>query len=782
MSTLRFFKNYNNYENRIIKHDTAISDYSTYTYYDMNGVNFNPNDSLYTEQVASNTTAWKPDYMLELNDKKDTIISRWFVIGHNRTLTGQYKYRLKRDIIADKYDNVVNAPIYIERAMINSKDNPLLYNYEGFRFNEIKQQEILLKDRSNTPWYVCYFKDIPDSDNNHGSFTLSNNYDISIAGSLASSIYAPGTKYYVSNLSVATNWQAYDYLDLQMETRVSENAITTSQVDHTLAPNRTYCFTDNFNLIFHIFQRTLFNSQYSYLKTKALTDLGYSSITDSQYQNLVDVSNQNIKVYSVADGKIYNVRATIEISNEETVFSASDETTTYVRGLVSTTELHNITTPFEFGTNPCDTQYTLATITVVASEMTTGSCNWAVYNSSETPTLDSQYNIIAVPYYDITFIDGTSKTAKKEYSEALIKSMVNQLSQSYIVDVQLLPYCPIQRALDSSGRIVKSNLLANEINIIYPTGITTYGTFILYLSSSSFTFNISQSITVPNDVIDTKVDNETKLYKIVSPNYNGSFEFSPVKNFGVDNFNVDVSLIPYTPYIHVNPNFKGLYGADYNDSKGLICGGDFSLPLRVDQWEQYQINNKNYQNIFDRQMKNLDFNQRQETIGQVVSSITGTIQGGTQGAMAGGMAGGAYGAIAGGVLGTTASAIGGLFDYTLMKQRQREAKSFATDMYKYQLGNIQALPDNITKVSPFTFNNKLWPFIEVYDATDEEKTLFRNFLTYKSMSINAIGYINYYLQASKTFIKGKIIRIEDAEIDADMLMEIYNELDKGVYI
>ena len=181
-------------------------------------------------------------------------------------------------------------------------------------------------------------------------------------------------------------------------------------------------------------------------------------------------------------------------------------------------------------------------------------------------------------------------------------------------------------------------------------------------------------------------------------------------------------------------------------------------------------------------MKNLDFNQRQETIGQVVSSITGTIQGGTQGAMAGGMAGGAYGAIAGGVLGTTASAIGGLFDYTLMKQRQREAKSFATDIYKYQLGNIQALPDNITKVSPFTFNNKLWPFIEVYDATDEEKTLFRNFLTYKSMSINAIGYINYYLHASKTFIKGKIIRIEDAEIDADMLMEIYNELDKGVYI
>ena len=780
MSTLRFFKNYNNYENRIIKHDTSISDYSTYTYYDMNGVNFNPNDSLYTEQVASNTTAWKPDYMLELNDKKDTIISRWFVIGHTRTLTGQYKYRLKRDIIADKYDNVINAPIYIERAMINSNSNPLLYNYEGFRFNEIKQQEILLKDRSNTPWYVCYFKDIPDSGHNSGSFTLSNDYDISIAGSLSSSIYSPGTKYYISDLSVATNWIIFDgHFSAQMETRVFEDSINEREVS-SLAANRTYCFTDNFDLVLNTF-RTMFASKYTYLKTKALTDLGYSTITDSQYQNLQDVSNQNIKVYSVADGKIYNVRATITISNEFDEFSDSDETTVYVQGLVSATSLHNLAVP-GYGTNPCDTKYTLATITVVASEITTGTCNWAVYNNSETPTLDSQYNIIAVPYYDITFIDGTSKTAKKEYSEMLIKSMVNQLSQSYIVDVQLLPYCPIQRALDPSGRIVKANLQTNEIDIIYPTGITTYGTFILYLSSSSFTFDIAQSISVPNDPIDTKIENETKLYKIVSPNYNGSFEFSPVKNFGVNKFNVDVSLIPYTPYIHINPNFKGLYGADYNDSKGLICGGDFSLPLRVDQWEQYQINNKNYQNIFDRQMKNLDFNQRQETIGQVVSSITGTIQGGTQGAMAGGMAGGGYGAIAGAVLGTTASAIGGVADYMLMRQRQREAKSFSVDMYKYQLGNIQALPDNITKVTPFTFNNKLWPFIEVYDATDEEKTLFRNFLTYKSMSINAIGYINYYLQASKTFIKGKIIRIESGEMDADMLMEIYNELDKGVYI
>ena len=296
-------------------------------------------------------------------------------------------------------------------------------------------------------------------------------------------------------------------------------------------------------------------------------------------------------------------------------------------------------------------------------------------------------------------------------------------------------------------------------------------------------FNINYSISVSNEAIERKIMNETSLYKIVSPNYNGSFEFSPAKNSGVDYFNVDVTLIPYQPYMHINPNFKGLYGNDYNDARGLICGGDFSLPMRSDQWETYQINNKNYQNIFDRQMKNMDFNQRQERISEIASLVSGTVQGGVSGGVAGGMMGGPYGAIAGAIVGTATSAVGGAIDYSLMEDRQREQKSLANDLFQYQLGNIKALPDNINKVTPLTYNNKLWPFLEVYEATDEEKELLRSYIAQRSMTINKIDKIsNYFREGSveKTLVKGQLISMFGLDMSSHEAVEIYKEISEGV--
>jgi hypothetical protein len=86
------------------------------------------------------------------------ILSRWFVTESVRTRKGQYKFTLRRDILADKYDLITNAPMLIERAMVNNVNNPLLYNPEGFKFNQIKKQEYLLKDKTNSAWYVLYFK------------------------------------------------------------------------------------------------------------------------------------------------------------------------------------------------------------------------------------------------------------------------------------------------------------------------------------------------------------------------------------------------------------------------------------------------------------------------------------------------------------------------------------------------------------------------------------------------------------------------------------------------
>ena len=119
----------------------------------------------------------------------------------------------------------------------------------------------------------------------------------------------------------------------------------------------------------------------------------------------------------------------------------------------------------------------------------------------------------------------------------------------------------------------------------------------------------------------------------------------------------------------------------------------------------------------------------------------------------------------------------------MMNERQAENKQLALDNFAYQLGNIKALPDTINKTTPLTFNNKKFPFIEVYSSTDEEKLILQNSIKYRSMKVNAIGTIQDYLQENeRTFISGSLIRLENLGLDSQEAFEIYNELMKGVYI
>lgn len=84
-----------------------------------------------------------------------------------------------------------------------------------------------------------------------------------------------------------------------------------------------------------------------------------------------------------------------------------------------------------------------------------------------------------------------------------------------------------------------------------------------------------------NDAMTRKLANECDLLRLVSQNYSAIFEFSPAKSGGVDGFLADCTYKPWSPYIHIMPRLKGLYGDNFvsiDDARGLICGGDMSLP------------------------------------------------------------------------------------------------------------------------------------------------------------------------------------------------------------
>ena len=84
-----------------------------------------------------------------------------------------------------------------------------------------------------------------------------------------------------------------------------------------------------------------------------------------------------------------------------------------------------------------------------------------------------------------------------------------------------------------------------------------------------------------NDAMTRKLANECDLLRLVSQNYSAIFEFSAAKSGGVDGFLADCTYKPWSPYIHIMPKLKGLYGDNFvsiDDARGLICGGDMSLP------------------------------------------------------------------------------------------------------------------------------------------------------------------------------------------------------------
>lgn len=201
-----------------------------------------------------------------------------------------------------------------------------------------------------------------------------------------------------------------------------------------------------------------------------------------------------------------------------------------------------------------------------------------------------------------------------------------------------------------------------------------------------------------------------------------------------------------------------------------------------DAFTNYELQNKNYQAIFNRQIQNMDVMNdiaRQEA---VFGAIGGTVKSTASGAVTGAMVGGGYGAIAGAAVGLVAGAAGGVMDMVNLDKKINENRSYAVDMYNFSLQNIKALPYSMTRCTALTYNNKLFPFIETYSCTDEEKEAFVYKLKYDGMTVNKIGKIQEYTDLAGNMLKAELIRFEGLNEDAHMASEIYNEIKKGVYL
>ena len=410
---------------------------------------------------------------------------------------------------------------------------------------------------------------------------------------------------------------------------------------------------------------------------------------------------------------------------------------------------------------------------------------------------DAPYKIFAMPYkLDGNFefyIDNSKYTMSKEQSMSIMTKLITDYSGGGVVyDAQILPYCPVKKFINELNQFDLNNVIstsgASAEGIDYVLTKDTneiINGFIAFCDYSSFTAQINYSISVDN----IKMSNECDKYRLCAPSFNGSFDLNVAKNGGLNGFIVSCSYKPYQPYVKVAPIFSGLYGKNFTDPRGLICGGDFGLPLLSDQWSTYEINNKNYLNSFDRQIQNMEVTQDIQRKQDYWSVAAGTVSGSASGAFTGAMAGGGYGAIAGGIAGGALSLAGGLQDVYYNDKLRAEAIDYTKDQFNYSLENIQALPYSLSRVSSLTNDNTIYPVIEYYTCTEVEKKAFAEKIAWNSMTVMAIGKMSDYIDnswsygdiISKGYIKGKLIRLDNINEDFRIINAISGELNKGVY-
>ena len=954
---------YNNYFNRIIKKKDTVADYKATdtNYKEVANINFNPGDGVATSIVLGLgqtgtifTGNDEFDYLVayETVNNIPKIDSRWFILEQDRKRGGQYELTLKRDVLADNYNDVINSPIFLEKGFINDVNDPLLYNSESMNVNQIKQSEIPLKDETKSGWVVGYIpsdafpKEEPAYDKVEKVVTVPMAANITVNG--------------------LSNWNYWNYCSNNSNYKFMANTYGKRKVTVKIKGHKTAPGASLVNNIFNAGEYTFYvnsndtgtyTEKYHYSKSTwgpiepADYPQEYKDYTPVSVESLLASNVCNDIFNSVRNNAIFNsslntvLSSFIAIGDTSALRALQDKiildssTNTYYRISIIT---NYVETPITITSSVDGGQVALNALNSARTTAHSLSGNYTTFiatnasdcyaiqlnqvgvslyvdlNSDRAHLNDAPYDMFCIPFSDTLKLKSgsTTFTCSKNIALSMATEIAKDLGSGTVYDVQLLPYCPNRTLVvnssspsylldlarvkydlikESSTNKPKSAVIwctestfqvpitvderiteftvtedvpstiqtekyyaitnnlhsetakmsitteANdeievykvdrntnriiELNLYSTIEVTTDDYLNIYMDGSEyqpeihvdlrdyyfddfyFVFKILKgntytgqninkfteqlrvakeySILKPgDDALTRKLANECDVLRLVSQNYSAIFEFSAAKSGGVDGFLADCTYKPWSPYIHILPKLKGLYGDNFvsiDDARGLICGGDMSLPQLSNAWANYQLQNKTYQEMFDRQIKNMDVQNDINRQGAIAQLELSPITGGASLAAAGAQFGGIQGAVAGAGIGAVGGAITSILDYRNTLRMMEENRQYKIDMYGYNLQNIQAVPTSLTKTSALTYNTRVWPFIEYYTCTEAERSALKDKMKYNGMTIMKIGKLTDYLLGEDKFYKGQLIRL-NIKVDSHMAYEIYNELNKGVYL
>ncbi|MBO4795574.1 MAG: hypothetical protein J5547_05765 [Clostridia bacterium] len=764
--------NYNNYINRRVLLKSTLQKYIDAELAEYDDITFKPNDGIDTEITLNIPDDLTPDYLVvsEVVNGSRKLASRWFITDRIRLREGQYKMPLHRDVFADKNDVIKNATIYCEKGYVADTD-PLIFNTEGNTYNQIKTGEVLLKDATKSAWIVGYCDNKLMQAAENGSIDITINADTPAwtdsYNTYAAMLVAHPHTYMTptpQNGNVSDTTFMLGFYDANDENHQNYQLYMSANTVYVKKVNTTYnipCY--NINALITL--ASFWSWSESENNNVVLSDKG---IDPDDMAEVKELNNKIVRVGTASPYDYYQlVYSETETAQIDTIVSdiSNPAAYEYVNDFILEADHMGIVRyPATMWTGSVG--YTLTKYTAVWQNIT---INATASISDEIPLSPSApYYMFVMPYHNAQFDDGTVKTANGTLTMQFVQNLIRDVG-THVIDVQLLPYFPDQYNIHT-GVVDLTGVDTKAVTYLEDTNSNRVS-FIYWGAPQTFNFRINNSIpALPSK----KIDNETRFCRLNAPNYSASFDFSIAKNNGVNNFRVTCTYRPYQPHIQIIPEWGGVYGQYYADGRGLICGGDYSVDIVNDAWTEYQINNKNYQLIFDRQIQSMDLQHDVQRMNEKFSFGANVITA----AAGAGKSYGAGAAIASGL----GSLVGGVVDMYNNERLRADQRSAAFDMFNYNLGNIQARPTTITKLSALVGNNKIWPFYEIYSATAREVSNLNLQLQYSGMTVGAIGKLSEFIGTSQTFVRGRLIRITGLDDDTHIAQIIADELARGIYM
>ena len=799
---------YNLYFNRQVKYIDTPSSNLLNSGIMVKGVDFKDANYLSTSLVVSlDNPAFTPDYLLVLQNnpyydpdeegsQEYVIVSRWFVteVYKNRgkdPIRGaessvQYRLSLKRDSIADNLEPILTAPFLAERGPI-SPDSPLVFNPEGFSFNQIKMAEALLKDASETPWIVGYFSRDTDDDSyitasvetkrvypNVRSLGLTFNDDADLTkggymhalSSVAPecTVDTPFEKHMIKTdyKSGTTWWQSIGYKD---EYALKGGILSD---DTWMAATQRYSAAS----------MEMKNTCISYVRS----NFGYATETAG-----FDLARLNGSiVYDSNDGGHY-YRIDVYASDLQYELKSVDGDMQNLFQLLRSFALSaaNDSQGFLWDNSPSyyDVSVGFRLYSVNLTEVSLEGEVRVKIPTTRNNLTDAPFDMFAMPF----------TLNNLAMAQAMITQPPAAGKKKKFYDVQILPFCPFQEFIGGTLSDYTASIDYVEIEQNVSGTWTGTGQYMLFPLRSSGSFTISFNMDymqfpaakyIGEDEEDIypemvkKISAETEFIRLCSPNYSSAFSFSVAKNGGtVSGFRVDFTYRPYMPYIRVSPILGGIYGSYIDDARGLILGGDYSIDMTSDAWTEYITANKNYEAVFNTSIKTMDAMHELERGQKIAGVLMGSA---AAGAGAAGMSGNIFAGIAAGVV----SAAAGTIDIAMNEARFNAQRAQAVANFKYSIGSVKALPDTLTKVTAYNVNNKYFPVLELYAATREEVMNLKAYLeefNYSLGYVTTIGSILENRRRNFEYVKGKFIRIPGFESNNAVAKDAYSELEQGVY-